>query len=104
MGTSFSTNGDIADDCWATVVYSSCSVASNTVTITLGEDVSTAIEVYFDDAVVLSSTAELKSGAIEVIAKWSSITLSETNPDADFTINAGPSATLTPDSTTPITV
>ena len=58
---------------------------------------------YFDDAVTLSTEGE-KATAIEVIAQWHEVTISETNPDGSFTINAAPTANLTPDTTTPIAV
>ena len=56
---------------------------------------------YFDDAVTLSTEGE-KATAIEVIAQWHEIIISETNPDPSFTINASPTPILTPDGTNPI--
>ena len=53
----------------------------------------------------LSSTEGTKIATIEVVAKWHSITISETNPDTDFIINAAPTTvSLTPDRNYPITV
>ena len=46
--------------------------------MTFAEDIlaPTSIEVYFDDAVTLSSTSGSKSEAIEVIVKWHFVTIS----------------------------
>ena len=87
-------------------MYSSCTISLGTVIITFADDISpsTSIEVYFDDAVTLSSTFGVKNAVIKVIAKWHSVTISETKPDADFTINAAPTATLTSDSSTSIDI
>ena len=53
---------------------------------------------YFDNAVTLSSTSGAKTEVIKVTAKWHPVTISETTPDANFTINAPSNVTLTPDS------
>ena len=79
LGTLFSGLSDSqADKCWATEKYSSCTVSSGTVTIAFAEDIAanTPIEVYFDDAVTLPDTAGEKTGAINVVAKWQTLTIS----------------------------
>ena len=46
----------------------------------------------------LSVFSGAKTEVIQVIVKWDTVTISETNPHADFIINATPTAILTPDS------
>ena len=58
----FGFSGSQADYCWATEEYSACTVSTGTVTMTFAKDISasTSIEVYFDDAVTLSTTSGIK--------------------------------------------